>query len=394
MPTARYYDLPPEAQAVLARLFPHLRPLFYEQGTQEQERTTTATNTFGVPDSHIPRPPNSWILYRLSRIAEAQALVAKDPSRAREVPAAAVSGVIAKWWKAEPEEVKAIWKAKAQRAKEEHARKYPGYKYRPKLRRAASDLEESVSQSNLDRPLQQGSKDLLQGVKTEGNSLVRPSYTNAAMAALGDSSVSRYSAVPAIAQSTTSHTASSSGPTSSPTNNVTRTTSSSTLPYSHTSGRRKDPTPGGVSRSRSYTSFPSARAAPYQQRSVHKGTTTDTSVDTSYFDVPARDAATQALLNVPPASRPAPVVGPSNYTPPGNQSQYYNQTHPAPIYPYEVMVAAHNAAYGLTTPDWSSPAFQARDFTGAAMPSYWPSGSSNLMVRRALISPPVVTGFL
>ncbi|EMC92313.1 hypothetical protein BAUCODRAFT_126300 [Baudoinia panamericana UAMH 10762] len=78
---------------------------------------------------HIPRPSNSFMIYRRqnrNRIAKA---LPPTPDRSNQ---GAVSHQAGKMWKAEPAHVKAMYERLAQREKAEHERKYPGYRYRPR----------------------------------------------------------------------------------------------------------------------------------------------------------------------------------------------------------------------------------------------------------------------
>lgn len=107
---------------------------------------TSFSSTFHVeePDSdeepqldHIPRPPNSFMLYR-KQVCKDFARV--GPRKRRTGLPPAVPGHISKragiMWKALPAEERKVWDDLAVWHKEEHARKYPGYVYKP-VRRSA-----------------------------------------------------------------------------------------------------------------------------------------------------------------------------------------------------------------------------------------------------------------
>ncbi|KAK7398312.1 hypothetical protein QQX98_012313 [Neonectria punicea] len=73
---------------------------------------------------HIPRPPNSWILYRTSK---SQEVANQHPG----ISATQISTVVSAMWKDEAPEVKAHWQAMAEEEDRKHKAQYPGYKYNP-----------------------------------------------------------------------------------------------------------------------------------------------------------------------------------------------------------------------------------------------------------------------
>ncbi|KAG5929559.1 hypothetical protein E4U42_005483 [Claviceps africana] len=75
--------------------------------------------------SHIPRPRNSWILYRQFKSRELR----KDHSG---ITASELSTMISSLWKNETDEEKAFWQRMAQEEDRLHKEKYPGYKYTTK----------------------------------------------------------------------------------------------------------------------------------------------------------------------------------------------------------------------------------------------------------------------
>ncbi|KAK2589559.1 slightly ste11-like protein [Conoideocrella luteorostrata] len=80
-------------------------------------------NTAEAQDSppRIPRPRNSWILYRQSKSQELR-------KGHVGITASELSTVIASLWKHEPREVKAFWQNMALEEDRLHKRKYPNYK--------------------------------------------------------------------------------------------------------------------------------------------------------------------------------------------------------------------------------------------------------------------------
>ncbi|KAH9894946.1 hypothetical protein C8Q73DRAFT_790143 [Cubamyces lactineus] len=74
-----------------------------------------------------PRPPNAWLIYRAEKVKE---LLRTMPEGVMLVQSEA-SRLISPMWASEPREVRAEFERRAEAAKEEHARLYPGYKYQP-----------------------------------------------------------------------------------------------------------------------------------------------------------------------------------------------------------------------------------------------------------------------
>nr|XP_019000384.1 uncharacterized protein I203_07166 [Kwoniella mangroviensis CBS 8507]OCF63845.1 hypothetical protein I203_07166 [Kwoniella mangroviensis CBS 8507] len=81
------------------------------------------------PEGHIKRARNAFILFR-KHITDSNLI---PPSV--EVKHQNISVVAAKMWKEAPLEVRAKFNEQARLEKEEHARKYPGYRYQPVFRR-------------------------------------------------------------------------------------------------------------------------------------------------------------------------------------------------------------------------------------------------------------------
>ncbi|KAG6119909.1 hypothetical protein E4U14_004571 [Claviceps sp. LM454 group G7] len=75
--------------------------------------------------SHIPRPKNSWILYRQHKSRELR----KDHPG---ITASELSTMISSLWKNENDEERKFWQQKAQEEDRLHKEKYPGYKYSTK----------------------------------------------------------------------------------------------------------------------------------------------------------------------------------------------------------------------------------------------------------------------
>ncbi|KAI0331198.1 HMG-box [Cubamyces sp. BRFM 1775] len=74
-----------------------------------------------------PRPPNAWLIYRSEKVKE---LLQRLPEGA-VLHQSEASRFIGPMWASEPREVRAEFERRAEAAKEEHARLYPGYRYQP-----------------------------------------------------------------------------------------------------------------------------------------------------------------------------------------------------------------------------------------------------------------------
>jgi len=70
----------------------------------------------------IPRPQNSWILYRRDKT--------KDP-RFKKMKSSQISKIIGKMWKDESKDVKESYIALGRLSKEKHANDHKGYKFKP-----------------------------------------------------------------------------------------------------------------------------------------------------------------------------------------------------------------------------------------------------------------------
>ncbi|KXN67256.1 sequence-specific DNA-binding high mobility group box protein mat-Mc, partial [Conidiobolus coronatus NRRL 28638] len=75
--------------------------------------------------NHIPRPKNSFMIYRQEKQYEAAKHI--EGSNNKDI-----SKLVGKWWNNETEEVKAYYRKKAEEAKKVHSKLYPNYRYCPK----------------------------------------------------------------------------------------------------------------------------------------------------------------------------------------------------------------------------------------------------------------------
>ncbi|KAF8070304.1 hypothetical protein FPV67DRAFT_1486879 [Lyophyllum atratum] len=86
--------------------------------------------------AQIPRPPNSWILYRSDMVA---LLPPPPPGTTRSQ--AEVSRIISTMWRTETLEVKAEYDRRAEVKKLEHAAMYPHYRYMPKSKELKEEIK-------------------------------------------------------------------------------------------------------------------------------------------------------------------------------------------------------------------------------------------------------------
>jgi len=83
-------------------------------------------NSSAAPNHHPPRPPNAFILFRRHQQSCLKKVKPKLHLRI-------ISKMVAKWWREDVEEkVKEHYRELALKAREEHGKIFPGYRYRPK----------------------------------------------------------------------------------------------------------------------------------------------------------------------------------------------------------------------------------------------------------------------
>ncbi|KLO20417.1 HMG-box [Schizopora paradoxa] len=109
---------------------PQSKPSSSRKSTPHAHR---ATRNRG-PD-HVPRPPNPFILFA----CHVRSLPNNKGVNNRELSKRAGD-----LWNELSEDERAFWKAEAQKAKESHAQRYPGYRYQPR-RRESTSSEKSVA---------------------------------------------------------------------------------------------------------------------------------------------------------------------------------------------------------------------------------------------------------
>ncbi|CAG8459783.1 6467_t:CDS:2 [Paraglomus brasilianum] len=93
----------------------------------DMDNKTSAKSTTKQKKPYIPRPPNSFILYRQHHHP---LILNQNPG----INNSEISRIVADHWKNLSEEEREEWKRKAEEAKESHMRAYPDYKYQPRRR--------------------------------------------------------------------------------------------------------------------------------------------------------------------------------------------------------------------------------------------------------------------
>lgn len=96
--------------------------------TSESSSTTKSPTTAHgrkKPASHIPRPPNAFILFRSSFIRS------RHVSTGVETNHSTLSKIIGLTWQNLPEEERQVWHRKAKQAEAEHRAKFPAYAFKP-----------------------------------------------------------------------------------------------------------------------------------------------------------------------------------------------------------------------------------------------------------------------
>ncbi|KAI0315696.1 high mobility group box domain-containing protein, partial [Amylostereum chailletii] len=74
--------------------------------------------------ARIPRPPNPFMLYRKDYVRD-------HPERFVRMKQSDISKIVGEMWHNESPAVKSYYERQAALVKEEHALRYPGYRYAP-----------------------------------------------------------------------------------------------------------------------------------------------------------------------------------------------------------------------------------------------------------------------
>ena len=88
----------------------------------------------------IPRPRNAFMIYRSTVWAQQKIPTGIEHDHRH------ISRIIGHCWNNLPEEEKGIWRAKAEEEKQEHLRKYPGYRYSP-IARTNKPIKRNVNRN-------------------------------------------------------------------------------------------------------------------------------------------------------------------------------------------------------------------------------------------------------
>ncbi|KAE8266905.1 hypothetical protein A4X09_0g5441 [Tilletia walkeri] len=99
----------------------------HNQSEHGSESGKATAHTRKMPDGHIKRPPNAFMLFR-------SYIQTKDVIPKSEKDQSNASRIAGMMWRSINEVERAEWYAQAERAKELHALKYPNYKYKPAKR--------------------------------------------------------------------------------------------------------------------------------------------------------------------------------------------------------------------------------------------------------------------
>ncbi|KAL5522691.1 hypothetical protein ACEPAG_8709 [Sanghuangporus baumii] len=109
---------------------------FIFKGIKQEESQVvpafTSQSAMGLQQPHIPRPPNKFMLFRTEMCAR------RVPEQAGITATGEKSKYLGALWQDLSKEEKDYWELLAKKAKEEHARLYPDYRYRPKPRKGKS----------------------------------------------------------------------------------------------------------------------------------------------------------------------------------------------------------------------------------------------------------------
>ncbi|KAJ3185779.1 hypothetical protein HDU85_001141 [Gaertneriomyces sp. JEL0708] len=108
---------------------------------KQSNASSTGTPTSAASAAPAKRPANSWILYR----QEKHPIVL---SQHAGITNNEISKIVAEMWKNEPEEVKAVYKNRAEEERKRHRLMFPDYKYAPrkgKVKRKKKDEELAAS---------------------------------------------------------------------------------------------------------------------------------------------------------------------------------------------------------------------------------------------------------
>ncbi|GAA5823190.1 hypothetical protein JCM11251_007518 [Rhodosporidiobolus azoricus] len=97
-----------------------------------------------MAEGRIPRPPNAWMLYRSARVKEFAEREKQGGSRV--TMQSDLSKIIGEMWRTEPLDVREAYAKLALAERDEHAKRYPEYVYKP-VRKSSTNKRASSSSS-------------------------------------------------------------------------------------------------------------------------------------------------------------------------------------------------------------------------------------------------------
>lgn len=128
----------PTALAVSESAVPSTSRVKNKKPRKPRKNTGVSHARKTAPD-HIPRPRNAFILFRSHAVKTG--LVPEDMEKDHRN----ISRIVSHMWNSLGEADRGTWQQEAQREKEEHARLYPDYKYKPTSRKDGKSTQRNVN---------------------------------------------------------------------------------------------------------------------------------------------------------------------------------------------------------------------------------------------------------
>jgi hypothetical protein len=111
-----------------------------QSSTAQKKSSKSLTSPAKSGAKRIPRPRNAFMIYRSTVWAQQKIPTGIERDHRH------ISRIIGHCWNSLPEEEKRIWRAKAEEEKQEHLRKYPGYRYSP-ITRTDKPIKRNVNRN-------------------------------------------------------------------------------------------------------------------------------------------------------------------------------------------------------------------------------------------------------
>ena len=140
-PNQRFDNATNEGQS--ATITPPKKPVACDCAPGGHPSTLSSNSSKYKRSDHVPRPPNSFMLFR-------SAVYRKEI--VNEKLQGDLSIAAGKMWKSLSDEQKAPWVEKALQIREEHAQRYPGYRFRPGNRMTVRGAKMKPKQGRRDEP--------------------------------------------------------------------------------------------------------------------------------------------------------------------------------------------------------------------------------------------------